>query len=76
MNFVPAKRQRLKNADFDLQALELTSAGARGARMAPKPVAKVKLVPAEKAASAPKKKAAAAKGKKKTGPAGKQGDLF
>jgi len=76
MNFVPAKRQRLKNADFDLQALELTSAGARGARMAPKPVAKVKLVPAEKAASAPKKKAAAAKGKKKPGSAGKQGDLF
>ena len=80
MDFVPAKRQRLKNADFDLGALELTSAGARGARMAPKAVAKMKLIPGEKAESASKKAAApkssASKGKKKTSPAGKQGDLF
>jgi topoisomerase-4 subunit A len=82
MDFVPAKRQRVKTADFDLEALELTSAGARGARMAPKPVAKVKLVPAEKTAAAPKKKKAAAsktstsKAKKKGGSTGEQGDLF
>jgi hypothetical protein len=84
MDFVPAKRQRLKKADFDLESLELTSAGARGARMAPKPVAKVKLIPSEKAASAPRKKAAAPKktaSKKRTGgssgdSSGGQGDLF
>jgi topoisomerase-4 subunit A len=82
MDFVPAKRQRVKTAVFDLEALELTSAGARGARMAPKPVAKVKLIPAEKITAAPKKKKAAAsktstsKAKKKGGSRGEQGDLF
>jgi topoisomerase-4 subunit A len=76
MDFVPAKRQRLKKADFDLNSLELTSASARGARMAPKPVAKMKLVPGDKAASAPKKKAATSKKKKKDDSAGEQGDLF
>lgn len=54
MDFVPAKRQRVKAADFDLRELELTSASARGARMAPKPVAKVKLDPAETARSSAK----------------------
>ncbi len=49
MDFVPAKRQRLKEADFDLTTLEMTSPTARGARMAPKPVAKVKLVPSQSA---------------------------
>jgi topoisomerase-4 subunit A len=44
LDFVPAKRQRLKEADFDLSQLEPTSPAARGTRMAPKPVAKVKLV--------------------------------
>ena len=81
MDFVPAKRQRVKTADFDLESLELTSAGARGARMAPKPVAKVKLIPAEKTAAAPKKKTAApkssaSKSTKKSGPKSGQGDLF
>ena len=47
MDFVPAKRQRLKKADFDLRDLETTSPSARGARMAPKPVAKLKLEAAE-----------------------------
>jgi topoisomerase-4 subunit A len=47
MDFVPAKRQRLKKADFDLRGLEWTSASARGVRMAPKPVAKMKLEAAE-----------------------------
>jgi len=76
MDFVPAKRQRLKEADFDLETLEMTSPLARGARMAPKPVGKLKLIPAEdggrkKGAKAPKKSAA----KKRPG-AGEQGDLF
>jgi hypothetical protein len=80
MDFVPAKRQRLKKAEFDLESLEVTSAGARGARMAPKPVAKVKLVAAEKGRP-PSKKATARKkspSKKttKSGSTGEQGDLF
>jgi len=66
MDFVPAKRQRLKKAEFDLASLEVTNAGARGARLAGKPVAKMKLVPAEKVLSA----------KKKSGSPGEQGDLF
>ena len=81
MDFVPAKRQRLKKADFELESLELTSVGARGARMAPKPVAKMKLIPTERIVSAPKKKAAtpkksASKHEHGSGSSSKQGDLF
>ena len=75
MDFVPAKRQRLKEADFELAELDWTSPTARGVRMAPKPVGKVKLIAApesgEKNVSA--KKAAKGKAKKRDG---KQGDLF
>jgi topoisomerase-4 subunit A len=46
MEFVPAKRQRLKDMKFDLATLEPTAPNARGTRMAPKPVAKVRLIPA------------------------------
>ena len=46
LEFVPAKRQRLKDAKFDLGTLEPTAPTARGTRMAPKPVAKVRLLPA------------------------------
>ena len=46
MEFVPAKRQRLKDMKFDLGTLEPTSATARGTRLAPKPVAKLRLLPA------------------------------
>jgi topoisomerase-4 subunit A len=46
MEFVPAKRQRLKEMKFDLATLEPTAPNARGTRMAPKPVAKVRLIPA------------------------------
>jgi topoisomerase-4 subunit A len=78
MDFVPAKRQRLKKAEFDLDSLELTSAGARGSRMAPKPVAKIKFVASEEKPKSTPKKAPARKSAsaKKTGPPGKQGDLF
>ena len=84
LDFVPAKRQRLKEADFDLAELEWTSPTARGVRIAPKPISKVKLIPA------PEGKGKAGKAKAK--PAGKvkapdgssgsssgkggQGDLF
>lgn len=82
MDFVPAKRQRLKEADFDLSELEWTSPTARGTRMAPKPVGKVKLVPAKdgtgKGSGAAAKKSAAKKraasGDEEGGE--EQGDLF
>ena len=79
MDFVPQKRQRVKTADFDLSSLEFTAASARGARMAPKPVGKMKFTPAE---SVKPKPGAGRKGKASAGPAkkkaakGQQGDLF
>jgi hypothetical protein len=42
LTFVPAKRQRIKSAHFDLSELQPTSPTARGTRLAPKPVSKVK----------------------------------
>ena len=70
LDFVPAKRQRLKEVDFDLSTLEWTSPTARGVRMAPKPVGKVKLIAeAKKRPSAKNEKPVAKKG-------GGQGDLF
>jgi topoisomerase-4 subunit A len=41
LSFVPAKRQRVNEATFDLNQLEPTAASARGTRLAPKPVAKI-----------------------------------
>ncbi|MDC1294807.1 DNA topoisomerase IV subunit A [Myxococcota bacterium] len=84
LDFVPAKRQRLKEADFDLAELEWTSPTARGVRIAPKPIGKVKLIPApEGKGKAGKAKAkSAAKGKAPDGSSdsssgkGGQGDLF
>ncbi|MEM9175052.1 MAG: DNA topoisomerase IV subunit A [Myxococcota bacterium] len=80
MDFVPAKRQRLKEADFDLGELDWTSPTARGVRMAPKPVGKVKFLPAEgKGGTSARKSAkkgappAKSRGGKKDG---QQGDLF
>jgi topoisomerase-4 subunit A len=46
LGFVPAKRQRVKSAQFDLEELELTGVAARGIRLAPKPVSKVKVLKA------------------------------
>ncbi|MEZ4355112.1 MAG: DNA topoisomerase IV subunit A [Myxococcota bacterium] len=84
MDFVPAKRQRLKEAVFDLGELDFTSPSARGTRIAPKPVGKLKHVPGAK--SAGKKASGGAKGAGKRGAAkaadeeagedGEQGDLF
>jgi topoisomerase-4 subunit A len=77
MDFVPAKRQRLKEMDFDLSTLELTSPAARGARMAPKPIGKLKHLSVKERAtkgggeSSPEN--AAAEGKKSRRD---QGDLF
>ena len=44
MDFVPAKRQRVHEAEFDLAELEFKGVGALGRRLAPKPVAKLKKV--------------------------------
>ncbi|MCK9462721.1 MAG: DNA topoisomerase IV subunit A [Proteobacteria bacterium] len=44
LSFVPKKRQRVSEAEFDLGALELTGVTARGTRLAPKPIARVKHV--------------------------------
>jgi topoisomerase-4 subunit A len=42
--FVPAKYQRVTEDEFDLDTLEPTSVGARGVRLAPKPVKAVKRI--------------------------------
>jgi topoisomerase-4 subunit A len=44
VDFVPMKRQRVHEAEFDLSVLELIGVTARGRRVAPKPVAKVKRI--------------------------------
>ena len=44
LEFVPAPRQRVKKAQFDLGKLEQTAVAARGQRLAPRPVAKMKLL--------------------------------
>lgn len=42
LDFVPRKRQRVNSAIFDLGKLSLVGATARGSRMAPKPVARMR----------------------------------
>jgi topoisomerase-4 subunit A len=42
LDFVPAKRQRVHEADFDLAELDLKGVTALGRRLAPKPVARIK----------------------------------
>lgn len=44
LKFAAMKRQRVHEASFDLADLEITGTAARGARLAPKPVAQVRLV--------------------------------
>jgi len=53
LDFVPKKRQRVHQATFDLGELEPTSAAARGRRLAPKPVARVRRVRTDGAAGEP-----------------------
>ena len=69
LTYVAQKRQRVKGSEYDLSQLDLTSPTARGARLAPKPVARVSFKPAPKK-MAPKKKTQA---KKKAG-TGDDGD--
>jgi topoisomerase-4 subunit A len=47
LDFVPRKRQRVHEAEFELGDLEQTGVTARGRRLAPKPVAKIKRVRVE-----------------------------
>ncbi len=42
LDFVPRPRQRVSSGEFDLASLELTGVTARGRRLAPKPVARIK----------------------------------
>ncbi|MCD4749926.1 MAG: DNA topoisomerase IV subunit A [Thermoanaerobaculales bacterium] len=58
MDFVPAKRQRVREGRFDLSILDLVGASARGRRLAPKPVLRLRKlrkaeVEAEAAAPSP-----------------------
>lgn len=55
LDFVPAKRQRVKKAEYDLVDLQFISPTARGSRLAPKAVAKMKLEKAPGNASPSKK---------------------
>lgn len=61
LGFVPAKRQRVKSAKFNLADLQLISASARGSRLASKPVSKIQV----KKASAKPASTPAKRGKKK-----------
>jgi len=45
VSFAPAPRQRVKQAKFDLSKLEPVGATARGTRLSPKPVSRVKHEP-------------------------------
>jgi hypothetical protein len=49
--FVPRKRQRVHEAVFDLAEIEFQGITARGRRVAPKPVAKLKKISREALAS-------------------------
>ena len=42
--FVPMKRQRTHSAEFDLSVIDFKGVSARGRRLAPKPVSKVKRI--------------------------------
>jgi topoisomerase-4 subunit A len=44
LSFVPAKRQRVKSAQFDLEELDLMGVSARGVRLASKAVSKIKVL--------------------------------
>ena len=44
VDFVPMKRQRVHEAEFDLSVLEVIGVTARGRRLAPKPVSKVRRI--------------------------------
>ena len=53
IGFAPAPRQRVKQAKVDLRKLEVTGVTARGMRLAPKPVNKVKHEPGKGRAKKP-----------------------
>ena len=87
LDFTPAKRQRVKHAEFDLTTLELTSPASRGTRLAVKSVSKLKYLPpkASKSDTRTKSRSGTRKSRTKQPPAAKksppddgsaQGDLF
>jgi topoisomerase-4 subunit A len=56
LDYVPAKRQRVRSGKFDLDKLEPMGVSARGVRLAPKPVAKLRLLPKKTPRAKPKPK--------------------
>jgi hypothetical protein len=72
LKFAPAKRQRVKEATFDLGELEPTSVTARGMRIAAKPVSHVKWLREERKPA----KAAPPKPRRSGGAKGEQTALF
>jgi len=74
MQFVPAPRQRVRTAKYDLSKLETTGVTARGVRLAPKPVSKLKFT----RAGGPKRRKPAKPGPPKPGGSGNgtQSSLF
>jgi len=48
MSYLPAPRQRVKEGRYDLSKVSMAAPSARGTRLAPKPVSKVKIVKRKK----------------------------
>ena len=74
VEFVPAPRQRVKKASFDLTQLEPVGVTARGARVAAKPVGRVRHDPPKKKAA--RRKPPRAKTPPKEPGGGEQASLF
>jgi len=49
LHYVPRKRQRVTENDFDLAVLDFMGISARGVRLAPKPAARIKKIPRDEA---------------------------
>ena len=56
MNFVPAPRQRVRVAHYDLAKLEPTGVTARGTRLAPRPVRAIKHAPLKRKSARPRRR--------------------
>jgi topoisomerase-4 subunit A len=70
MNFVPKKRQRVHEHQAELSDLETTGVSARGRRLAPKPVARIKRIRRENSDSPAETK------EPEPADSGAQGELF
>jgi topoisomerase-4 subunit A len=64
LKFAPAKRQRVKEAHFDLAKLSPTGVAARGTRLSPKPVSRILAKPEAPRASRSKSAARGGRGRR------------